>query len=175
MLQHISSEVIIFFVADKFKVKQYNSLYGLLMMYVVTYETLSLLKVMQFKQMFVIAVCTCDVSGGVFFFAFEAIVCSAGFHLKFLASRSCEVWSQRPKSLKPPRNVIRQHRLGLLDWVRGFWLSVLSRRIEVTPSRRGIESLSECVWINLLYIPMNQWLMKRCKKKMKRNKENQKL
>ena len=120
---------------------------------------------MQFKQMFVIAVCTCDVSGGVRFLAFEAIVCSAGFHLKFLAFRSCEVWSQPPKSLKTSRNGIRKYILGLLDWVRGLWLSVLSRRIEVTPRRRGIESPSECVWINLLYILMNQWLMKSCSKK----------
>ena len=69
-------------------------------------------------------------------FAFEAIVWVAGFHLKFLAFKSCGVWPQPPKSLKSPRNGIRQYRLGLFDWVRGLWLSVLSRRIEVTPSKR---------------------------------------
>ena len=67
------------------------------------------------------------------FLAFETIVYSAGFHLKFLA------WP--PKSLKLPRNSIRQYRLGLFDWLRGLWLSVLSRRITsktsnlVTPSK----------------------------------------
>ena len=63
------------------------------------------------------------------FLAFEAIMCSAGFNLKFLAFKSCEVWCQPQKSLKPPRNGIRQYRLGLFNWVRGLWLSVLSRRI----------------------------------------------
>ena len=69
------------------------------------------------------------------FLAFEAIVWSAGFHLKFLAFKSCGVWPQPPKSLKPPRNGIIQYRLGLFDWVRGLWLSVLSRRIPSKTSK----------------------------------------
>ena len=69
------------------------------------------------------------------FLAFEAILCSAGFHLKFLAFKSCEVWSQPPKLLNPPRNGIRQYRLGLFDRVRGLRLSVLSRRIASKTSK----------------------------------------
>jgi len=63
------------------------------------------------------------------FLPLEAIVWLAGFHLKFLAFKSYEVWPQPSKSLKSPRNGIRQYRFGLFDWVRGLWLSVLSRRI----------------------------------------------
>ena len=94
------------------------------------------------------------------FLAFEAIVWSAGFHLKFLAFTSCEVWPQPAKSLKPPRNGIRQYRLGLFDWVRGLWLSVLSRRIASKASKwrqvkaRNRKSVRMSVWINLLHIPL---------------------
>ena len=94
------------------------------------------------------------------FLAFEAIVWSAGFHLKFLAFKSCEVWSQPPKSLKPPRNGIRRYRLAFFDWVWGLWLSVLSQRITSKTSKwRQVKATNRTsVWINLLYIPMNQWL-----------------
>ena len=51
------------------------------------------------------------------------------------AFKSSEVWCQPQKSLKPPRNDIRQYRLGLFDWVRGLWLSVLSRRIASKTSK----------------------------------------
>ena len=98
------------------------------------------------------------------FLAFERILCSAGFHLKFLGFKSFEVWCQPQKSLKPPKNGIRQYRLGLFDWVQGLWLSVLSRRkasktLIANWSKRGIQSLSECGWINLLYIHLwtNGW------------------
>ena len=102
------------------------------------------------------------------FLALEAIVWVAGFHLKFLASKSCEVWPQPPKSLKSPRNGIRQYRLGLFDWVRGLWLSVLSRRIASKTLKwrqvkaRNRKSVRMSVWIILLYTVMNQWLMKTC-------------
>ena len=97
------------------------------------------------------------------FLALEAIVCSAGFHLKFLGFKSCEVWSQPPKSLKPPRNGIRQYRLGLFDWVRGLWLSVLSRRIaskvEVKPSKSAESKVCQNVsgLTCFIYLWTNSW------------------
>ena len=68
------------------------------------------------------------------FLAFEAIVCSAGFHLKFLSFKSCDVWPQPRKSLKPPWNGIRKYRWGLFDWVQGLW-PARGEDIEVTPSK----------------------------------------
>ena len=95
-------------------------------------------------------------AGEACFLAFEAIVGSAGFHLKFLAFKSCEGWSLPPKSLKPPRNGIRQYRLRLFDWVWGLWLSIFSRRITSKTSKRrqvkarNQKSVRMSVWINLL-------------------------